>query len=87
MKEETGLNLKNLEQFHTYSKMGRDPRGHTVTIVFTAKGIGAPHAGDDAGALRIFTEKTLPKDLAFDHKEILKQYFNLKREKKNGKRK
>jgi len=87
MKEETGLNLKNLEQFHTYSKMGRDPRGHTVTIVFTAKGIGTPHAGDDAGALRIFTEKTLPKDLAFDHKEILKQYFNLKREKKNGKRK
>jgi len=79
MKEETGLNLKELKQFHTYSKMGRDPRGHTVTVIFTARGIGIPKADDDAEEIKIFTKNTLPKDLAFDHKEILKNYFTLKR--------
>jgi ADP-ribose pyrophosphatase YjhB (NUDIX family) len=28
-KEETGLDVELLRQFHTYSEPGRDPRGHT----------------------------------------------------------
>jgi len=73
--EETGLVVKLLEQFHAYSSPERDPRQHTVTIVFIASAQGKPVAGDDAGSVDIFTIDTLPADLAFDHGRILSDYF------------
>ncbi|MFA5410581.1 MAG: macro domain-containing protein [Candidatus Omnitrophota bacterium] len=76
MKEETGLDLIELKQFHTYSQPGRDPRFHTVATVFTAKGKGKPEAGDDAQALRIVKLEEIEKlNFAFDHKKILKDYL------------
>ncbi|MCX5803690.1 MAG: NUDIX hydrolase, partial [Proteobacteria bacterium] len=39
-KEETSLDVKLIEQFHTYSKPGRDPRFHTVSVVFIGDGEG-----------------------------------------------
>jgi len=79
-KEETSLDLKNLKQFHVYSEPNRDPRGHTVSVVFTARGAtsngkGVPRARDDAKKLRIFSETNLPSNIAFDHRKILKDYF------------
>ncbi len=75
MKEETNLSLENLKQFHVYSDPARDPRGHTVSVVFTAVGIGEPKAQDDAKEIGLFTEDTLPDDIAFDHRKILTDYF------------
>jgi len=75
-REETGLEVEAVEQFHTYSDPRRDPRQHTISTVFTAKAQGMPRAGDDAGMVRIFTEKNLPRPLAFDHEQILRDYFN-----------
>ena len=75
-KEETGLDLINLKQFHVYSQPDRDPRRHTVSIVFTANGQGLPNAADDALEIRLFTVDTLPMELAFDHKQILEDYKN-----------
>ena len=77
-KEETGLDLEVLRQFHTYSAPGRDPRGHTVSTVFTARGKGVPRASDDAAEIKIFTGSNLPEDLAFDHRRILEDYFRKK---------
>jgi len=74
-KEETGLDLENLRQFHTYSDPQRDPRGHTVTTVFVARGRGKAQADDDAADLKIFRRENLPQDLAFDHKKVLEDYF------------
>ncbi|MCX8015446.1 MAG: NUDIX hydrolase [candidate division WOR-3 bacterium] len=74
IKEETGLDLKELKQFHVYSKPERDPRGHTVSVVFTAKGIGEPKASDDASEIGIFAIDNLPEPIAFDHLQILKDY-------------
>ena len=51
--EETGLELLELRQFHTYSDPSRDPRFHTVTTVFVARAEGLPKAGDDAAAARV----------------------------------
>jgi ADP-ribose pyrophosphatase YjhB (NUDIX family) len=51
-KEETGLEVELLRQFHTYSDPGRDPRGHTVSTVFVARASGVPQAADDAQAAR-----------------------------------
>jgi ADP-ribose pyrophosphatase YjhB (NUDIX family) len=74
-KEETGLDLKNLKQFHVYSEPSRDPRGHNISVVFTAEGIGEPKAADDAKELELFDQNNLPKEIAFDHKKILFDYF------------
>ncbi len=76
MKEETSLELEELRQFHTYSEPARDPRFHTVTVVFTAKGKGTPKAGDDAGALKVVKPAEIGKfNFAFDHRQVLEDYL------------
>ena len=75
-KEETSIEVSELKQFHAYSDPKRDERSHTISIVFTAKGVGAPRAADDADDIGVFTRDNLPADLAFDHAQILDDYFN-----------
>jgi ADP-ribose pyrophosphatase YjhB (NUDIX family) len=79
-REETGLEVDLLGQFHTYSDPGRDPRQHTITTVYVARGRGAPQAGSDAGNLAIFAPENLPGVLAFDHARILADYLQVRRE-------
>lgn len=78
-KEETGLDVALIELFNVYSDPHRDPRHHTIGIVFIGTAIGAPLAGDDAGEAGIFTPDSLPAPLAFDHGQILEDYFTYKR--------
>ncbi len=82
MEEETTLSLEKLEQFHVYSGPERDPRGHTVTVVFTARGKGELTAQDDAKGIGLFTEATLPEEIAFDHRKILMDYFRIPKDTK-----
>jgi ADP-ribose pyrophosphatase YjhB (NUDIX family) len=74
-KEETGLDVKLLRQFHTYSDPERDPRQHTVSTVFVAEAEGNPVAGDDARRAGLFKRGALPGPIVFDHSGILKDYF------------
>ena len=74
-KEETSLDIVNLRQFHAYSDPKRDPRHHTVTMVFVAQGRGVPRAADDAQELGLFSRDDLPEPLAFDHRQLLEDYF------------
>jgi ADP-ribose pyrophosphatase YjhB (NUDIX family) len=76
-KEETGLDVTNLRQFHTYSDPSRDSRGHMVSVVFTARAKGTPEGGDDARVARIFPAEDLPGDMAFDHREIIEAYLKV----------
>ena len=78
-KEETGLDVELTAQLYTYSHPARDPRGHTVTVVYVARARGLPVAADDAAKADIFTEATLPKPLVFDHADVLRDYFMFKR--------
>ncbi|MCK5503535.1 MAG: NUDIX hydrolase [Thermodesulfovibrionia bacterium] len=78
MEEETGLNVNLSRQFHTYSDPQRDPRQHTISTIFIATASGKPNAGDDAKEARIFTKDNLPEDIAFDHRQILDDYFSKK---------
>lgn len=73
IEEETGLSGLPFRQFRTFGKPGRDPRGHTVSVVYVAVVIGeAPEVegGDDAASADWFPVKRLP-DLAFDHGHLL----------------
>ena len=53
-KEETGLDVELTGQFGAYSAPDRDPRGHTVTNVFTARAKGTPRGMDDASRAEVF---------------------------------
>jgi len=74
-REETGLELLELEQFHTYSDPSRDPRFHTITTVFSARAEGSPRAGDDAAAVQVVPIDELEGlHFAFDHLEVLRDW-------------
>lgn len=77
--EETSLHVQLVELFHVYSDPQRDPRKHTISTVFIGRAHGIPEGGDDAAEARIFTEDDLPTPLAFDHAQILQDYFTYKR--------
>ncbi|MBD3347756.1 MAG: NUDIX domain-containing protein [Candidatus Eisenbacteria bacterium] len=72
-REETGLELRDLRQFHVYSEPGRDCRMHTMTTVFTARGVGKLMAADDARSAKVFSDE-LPETMAFDHRRIIEDY-------------
>jgi 8-oxo-dGTP diphosphatase len=73
-REETGLEVELTEQFHAYSDPARDPRHHTVSVVYLGRGRGAPQGADDAAEARAFPLEALPAPLAFDHARILTDY-------------
>ncbi len=73
-KEETGLDVRLIRQFHAYSDPSRDPRQHTISIVFIAEADGVPVGMDDAAEAELFDLDNLPSPMAFDHGEILKDY-------------
>lgn len=78
-KEETGLDVTLLRQLHVYSDPARDKRFHTLTVVFLATAAGTPMAADDAKNVGVFDRvRALSLPLAFDHREILLDYFDKK---------
>ncbi len=78
-KEETGLTIVLTELFGVYSDPQRDPRRHTIGVVFIASATGQLQAGDDAADARVFTADSLPAPIAFDHGRILADYFSYRR--------
>ena len=73
--EETGLEVTLIEQFYVYSDPNRDPRQHTLSIVFLATAKREPVAADDAKNLEIFEPWRIPTNLCFDHDRILEDYL------------
>ena len=72
--EEVRLTVELIEQFHVYSDPKRDPRQHTLSIVFIAQANGKPKAADDAKEVGVFHLWEIPEKLCFDHDRILKDY-------------
>ena len=69
-KEETGLDIEIIKLLGVYSEPSRDPRGHTVSVCFLAKGMGKLKAGSDAKDIGLFGLSEIP-ELAFDHNKII----------------
>jgi 8-oxo-dGTP diphosphatase len=83
-REETGLTVTLLELFNVYSDPARDPRLHTITVVYIGRAEGEPCGGDDAARAATFTEASLPSPLAFDHGRVLADYFTYRRTGRRG---
>ena len=73
LEEETGLKVSEVRQIGAYSKVDRDPRGRTVTVVYLAL-VDEPvevTGLDDAAKAQWWPLSDLPA-LAFDHADIIK---------------
>ena len=73
-KEETSIDVELKDLVNVYSDADRDPRSHTVTVVYTAKGdFNSRKANSDAKDINIFKANELNKiNIAFDHEKIIK---------------
>jgi 8-oxo-dGTP diphosphatase len=77
--EETSLDVELRAMLGVYSRPDRDPRGHTVTVVYVGRATGTPVAKDDAKNIGLFSPEHPPSPLAFDHAEILADYLRFVR--------
>ncbi|HWG89260.1 MAG TPA: NUDIX hydrolase [Candidatus Thermoplasmatota archaeon] len=74
LQEETGLEGSVVGLHGVYSDPARDPRGHTVSIIYQVERMGGDlRAGDDAAAVKFWPLSDLPP-LAFDHGRILEDF-------------
>ena len=75
VREETGVEVRVGGVRGVYSDPKRDPRGHTVTVLYDAVAVGGrARGGDDAAEARWFSRGELPElDLAFDHGRIVRE--------------
>jgi 8-oxo-dGTP diphosphatase len=75
-KEETNLDIEVMKKIGVFDKEGRDPRGKVISTAFKCRIIGDPSkmrsGTDSAGVELIPKEKIKQLDLAFDHRDILK---------------
>ena len=94
LEEETGVTGLEMKLVGIYSKLGRDPRGWTVSAAYTATvkdGEIRPVAGDDArevcwatvkeqdGQAGVFLDgKCVNEELAFDHYEIITDAYEVR---------
>ena len=73
LEEETSITGVTIQQLHTFGDPGRDPRGHTVSVVhfgWVEADQAHPIAADDAAKAQWHSLTELPQ-LAFDHDKIL----------------
>ncbi len=75
--EETCLDVRLTQLLGCYSDPDRDPRGHTVSVVYLAEADGDPQAADDAAAVMV-CDPLQPPPLAFDHASILSDYLRFR---------
>ena len=74
-KEETGLDIRLEGLVGVYSDPDRDPRGHTVSIVYHAMPIGGIFRADTDASEVLKTAPNLNLLLAFDHSRILADWM------------
>ena len=76
VKEETNLDVKIVEKIGIYDDENRDPRGTVHSTAFKCGitgDISKMESGDDSKMVELYPiRKVNDLDLAFDHKEILK---------------
>jgi 8-oxo-dGTP diphosphatase len=78
--EETSLEVHPIDILGVYSDPKRDPRKHIMTVVFIGIIVGGRiRAGDDAASLEwIKLPNFEMQQIAFDHAQILQDYYHWK---------
>ena len=72
MKEELGTPVKIKKLIGVYSDPKRDPRYHTVSVVYLIERIkGKIKLNEEASEFKFFSLNNLPKKIGFDHRKAL----------------
>lgn len=74
LRDKAGVRDMYLEQLYTFDKLGRDPRGHVVSVVYYAlvpQNALCIRTTTGAQTPTLYSVRTLPP-LAFDHREIVR---------------
>jgi 8-oxo-dGTP diphosphatase len=81
-REETGVTVKIGRLLGVYSDPERDPRWHTVTVLYEARPVrGTARGSDDAAEARWFSPRELRGlEFAFDHGLIIRRQLGRRRE-------
>lgn len=76
MLEETGLSVYLEGLLGVYSSPCRDPRAHTMSVVYVGRALDISRlaAGDDAAQAGFYPLDRLPDPIAFDHRRILADF-------------
>lgn len=78
MKEELGISIKSQKLIGVYSDPRRDPRGHTVSLVYLLLGVkGKIVLNFEASKFKYFSPEHLPKKIGFDHRKIIKDFWEI----------
>ena len=75
LKEETGLAVTVGRLVGVYSDPRRDPRGHTVSVIFACSAADEHAAGGDDALEARWLSLEEARPLAFDHEDVLKDYL------------
>jgi 8-oxo-dGTP diphosphatase len=78
LEEETGITGIDLQQFHTYGAVDRDPRHRTISVAYAGvlnDGSMKAEANDDAADCKWFDIEQIPQ-LGFDHNKIIADAIN-----------
>ena len=80
LREETGLVINTVEQFHIFSDVHRDPRERVLTVAhYALVRLANVEGGDDAARAQWFAQDEIPS-LAFDHDRILRMALSTLKE-------
>ena len=80
LREETGLVINTVEQFHIFSDVNRDPRERVLTVAhYALVRLADVEGGDDAARAQWFAQNEIPS-LAFDHDRILRMALSTLKE-------
>ena len=76
MNEEVQLDVEIVDLLGVYSDPKRDPRFHTVSVVYVCRADQNPVAADDAKSAEVIALDDLKNvSLVFDHNEIISDYL------------
>ena len=74
--EETGYRVKIDRLYGAYTTLN-DERGPSATFVFIGHiENGIPSRNVEVSEIKFFGKNELPKDIGFNHRQVLKDYFN-----------
>jgi 8-oxo-dGTP diphosphatase len=75
IKEELGIPVKIKGLFGVYSNPKRDPRYHTISIVYLIGKIkGRIRINKESSEFKYFSLRNLPRKIGFDHRQILNDF-------------
>ncbi len=78
-REETGLEVRLTRLLGVYSAPDRDPRHHTLSVVFVGQALNPSElkAADDATSAEFFPLNRWPEPVVFDHRDILNDFSKI----------